>query len=57
MRKAIIYAEISKEAAYNKGVEIGLTGEELSVFTYFNEVKLEIEIDDEGIVRKITAIA
>ena len=52
MIKTTVYANISKEDAYDKGVKIGLTGEALNMFKYFNEVVLEIEIDDDGVVRE-----
>lgn len=55
MIKTTIYAEISRESAYEKGKQIGLTGEALRMFSYFNEVKLVIEVDDYGVVNKITA--
>jgi len=56
MIKTMIYAEISKEAAYKKGVEIGLSGEALEMFKHFNEVMFEIEVQDDGIVSKVTAV-
>lgn len=56
MIKTEIFASISKETAYEKGEQIGLTGEALTMFKHFNEVKLEIEIDADGVVRKIKAI-
>lgn len=52
-----IYAYINKTAAYDKGVEIGLSDEALEMFVNFNAVELEIEIVEEsGIVNKITAV-
>ena len=56
MIKTVIFAYISKEAACQKGEQLGLTGEALEMFTHFNEVGLEIGIDDDGIVQKIKAI-
>jgi hypothetical protein len=56
MIKTRIFASISKENAYEKGEQIGLSGEALNMFKYFNEVELEIKIDDDGVVRKIKAI-
>lgn len=56
MIKTKIYAYISKESAYKKGEEIGLNGGALKMFRYFNEIKLEIEVLDNGIVTKITAV-
>jgi len=56
MKTATISAEISSEAAYNKGVEIGLTEEALKMFRHFNEVVLEIKIDDEGVVREAKVV-
>lgn len=54
MIKATICAEISREKAYLKGKELGLTGDAVRVFSYFNEVELEIEVDEKsGIVTKI----
>ena len=56
MIKAKIYAQISKEAAYDKGKQIGLSGEALEMFKHFNEVLIEIEVEDSGIVSKIKAV-
>jgi hypothetical protein len=56
MLKTKIYAEISRESAYEKGEQLGLKGEALRMFSFFNEVELEIEIDDDGVVTKTTAI-
>ena len=56
MIKTTIYAKISRESAYEKGKLIGLTGEALRMFSYFNEVKLVIKIDDYGVVSKISTI-
>ena len=56
MIKTKIYAHISKTAAFDKGKQIGLSDEALEMFVHFNEVELEIEVEDNGIVSKITAI-
>ncbi len=56
MIKTTIYAEINKESAYEKGEKIGLSGEALEMFKHFNEVELAIEVEDSGVVSKITAI-
>ncbi len=53
--KTKIHAYVDKESAYDKGVAIGLAGEALEMFVHFNEVELEIEIEESGIVSKITA--
>jgi len=56
MIKTTIYASISKEDAYQKGKEIGLTGKALEIFEHFNEVELEIEVEDSGLVNNIHAV-
>lgn len=56
MIKTTIYASISKESAYEKGEQIGLSGEALEMFKHFNEVELEIEVEDSGIVSKVKAV-
>ncbi len=56
MIKTTIYASISKESAYEKGKQIGLSGEALEMFKHFNEVELEIEVEDSGIVSKVKTV-
>lgn len=56
MIKTTIYAQISRESAYEKGEAIGLKREALKLFSWFNEVELEIEVEDDGRVSKITAV-
>lgn len=56
MVKTKIYAYINKTSAYDKGKQIGLSGEALEMFVHFNEVELEIEVEDNGIVSKIKAV-
>ena len=54
MIETTICAEISREKADTKGEELGLTGEALRVFSYFNEVEIEIEVDEKtGLVKKV----
>jgi hypothetical protein len=54
MIKATICAEISREKAYLKGKELGLTGDAARMFSYFSEVELAIEVDEKtGIVTKV----
>jgi hypothetical protein len=47
MIKTEVYAHISRESLYEIGTEIGLTGEALKMFTYFEEVKLTLLVDKE----------
>ena len=56
MVKTNIHAYINKTSAYDKGIQLGLSDEALEMFIHFNEVELEIEVEDSGIVSKITAI-
>lgn len=43
--KTILYAKISKELLYSQGKELGLEGEALKFFTFYNEVLIEVEVD------------
>ena len=52
MIKTRIFAIISREQAYEVGEKVGLEGEALNLFSFFNEVELEIEIDKNGLVQK-----
>ena len=54
--KTKINAYIDRDSAYEKGVAIGLKGEALKVFSYFNEVELVIEVDNTGRVRDVKAV-
>uniref|UniRef100_A0A6H1ZDX6 Uncharacterized protein n=1 Tax=viral metagenome TaxID=1070528 RepID=A0A6H1ZDX6_9ZZZZ len=54
--KTKIYAQISRESAYTKGFALGLTGEALKRFSYFNEVELIVDVDDQGMVQNVKAV-
>jgi len=48
MIKTKVYVHGTKESMYDKGVELGLTGEALDNFKYTGyEVELEIEVNKE----------
>ena len=53
--KTKMYAQIDRDSAYIKGVALGLTGEALKRFSYFNEVCLIIEVDIDGMVQNVKA--
>lgn len=56
MTKTTIYAYVDRDTAWEKGEKLGLKGEALRMFSHFNEIKLEIEIDEDGVITKTTAI-
>ncbi len=56
MIKTTIYAYISKESAYKKGKQIGLSKGALEMFIHFNEVELVIEVEDSGMVSRVKAV-
>jgi len=45
--KIRIYAHPSKESLYDAGESAGLTGEALNYFTYFNEVAIDLDVDED----------
>ena len=53
MIKTIIYAHIDKENLLEKGQEIGLSEGALAMFLQFTEVKLEIDVDESGLVHEV----
>ena len=56
MIKTKVYAYITKESLYEKGLSIELADKALNMFMHFNEIELEIEVEDSGIVSKVTAV-
>lgn len=46
MKKVTAYAELSKEYLYQLGGEIGLEGDALRMFMFFNEIKIELDVDE-----------
>ena len=56
MIKTKIYAYINKTSAYDKGIQIGLSDEALEMFVHFNQVELEIEVEDSGMVSRVKAV-
>lgn len=54
--KTKIYTHIDRDSAYTKGVDLGLTGEALERFSYFNEVELIVDVDDQGMVSNVKAV-
>lgn len=49
-RRLMLYARCSKETNWEKGTTVGLTGEALNLFVHFEEVALEAEVAEDGIV-------
>ena len=54
--KTKMYAHIDSDSTYEKGVALGLTGEALKRFSYFNEVELIVDVDDQGMVQNVKAV-
>ena len=47
-RRITLYASLSKEANYEQGEKIGLTGEALRLFVHFEEIAIEVEVAQDG---------
>ncbi len=44
--KIKVYAHMSPESLYERGREAGLLGDALNFFRYFEEVELNLEVDE-----------
>ena len=49
-RHLTLYAHCSQETNWEKGETLGLTGEALSLFMHFEEIALEVEVAEDGMV-------
>ena len=49
-KRLTLYAHCSKETNWEKGEQLGLTGEALSFFAYFEKIALEVEVAEDGMV-------
>lgn len=49
-KRLLLYAHCSKETNWEKGKMLGLTGEALQLFVHFEEVALEVEVAEDGMV-------
>ncbi len=49
-RQTTLYAYCSNETNWQKGEALGLEGEALSLFAHFEEIRLDVEIAQDGTV-------
>ena len=49
-RRLILYAYCSKDTNWEKGESLWLTGEALQLFVHFEEVRLDVEVAEDGAV-------
>lgn len=50
MKKIKVYAHLEPEYMFEKGIEAGLSEEAADYFRFFEEVKLELLVGDDGAV-------
>ena len=49
-RRLTLYAHCAQESLWEKGEILGLTGETLSLFAHFDEIALDVEVTEDGMV-------
>ena len=49
-RRLTLYAHCSKETNWEKGETLGLTGEAIQLFVHFEEIALDVEVAEDGMV-------
>ena len=49
-RRVTLYAHCSEDTNWEKGEALGLRGEALSLFIHFEEITLDVEVAEDGMV-------
>ena len=49
-KRLTLYAHCAQESLWEKGEILGLTGETLSLFAHFDEIALDVEVTEDGMV-------
>ena len=49
-KRLTLYAHCSKDSLWEQGEQLGLMGETLSLFAHFNEIALDVEVAEDGMV-------
>lgn len=53
-KRLTLYARCSEDSLWEKGQQLGLEGDRLSLFAHFSEVALEVEVAEDGVVTVLT---